>query len=617
MKKNIFLTACILLMPFFAAFGNSNGLINSVLFASLEDESNTPFVFSADAATVEVAANPLKTGNTSDYALKYTAGSPQWWYEMYMNCKTGITITSNSSNHKYLRFWAMRQIPYTSSCEIGLYTAASGRIYQGQFNIAEQGVWVEIIIDISASGSNIGIQGNEISQIWIAPDLNYGGPTPGAVFYFDQFAITDNNTPSVVKTAWDSELLISCESGSSTPFAYSIDGGVLNTEYDNPVTTTINNSAKCMNSNFAGGTDWWYKTRFETKSTYTIEPLSTNHKYLHFLSRRDFLAESELQVKDDADNLIYQKRFSNMTTNTWEEIVLDLTASDNSLPGVAGKKIGKIWLVNNVAWTAAAQQYQYDQFVLSDSKDPIGLVRTPSNIGDFENDLAQNIVSVSTQTSGAAATVVANPLTADLLNETSKVLKYDRPAGAETWHSLRLYIDGFVGVASPNMYLHFMMYNPAGQNVTAIIENVGGEFFSQSITPLQSSEWADYVIDLSSFSSPSLNNIKTINFRMSEDVNANTYYFDEFLINDVATARTAGPSTGIKSSEDKTLVHILGENVQIIGKNISEVELYNLNGVMIKRSDFSDEMLLPVGKGVTLLKIYMNDGDCIVHRVMR
>jgi len=451
-----------------------------------------------------------------------------------------------------------------------------------------------------------------IGEIYVAPCLDWGGGlSTGDVYMLDQFTLSD-----IAGTYYDNPILSTFENGFTSPFTYTIDGGTLNTEYDNPVTTTINNSAKCMYSNFAGGTDWWYKTRIETKSTYRVEPISANHKYLHFFSRRDYLAESELQVKDDADNLIYQKRFSNMTTNTWEEIVLDLTASDNSLPGVAGKKIGKIWLVNNVAWTAAAQQYQYDQFVLSDSKDPIGLVRTPSNIGDFENDLSQYIMALGTQTSGATAIVAANPLASDPLNETTKVLKYDRPAGAETWHSLRLYTDGFIGVAAPNMYLHFMMYNPAGQNVTAIIENVAGEVFSQAVTPLQTTAWADYVIDLSSYSSPSLNNIRTINLRMSEDVNANTYYFDEFLINDVATARTAGPSTGLKSTEDKTSVYTSGENVHVVGKNIAAVELYNMNGVMIHRTDAAEQLVLSLNKGVSLLKVYMKDGNSSVYKVV-
>ncbi len=415
---------------------------------------------------------------------------------------------------------------------------------------------------------------------------------------------------------WTSPQLADFEQGSITPFEFTFDGASAETAKSNPNKAGINNSTQCLYANYSG-MDWWYKAKLNVKQNYVIVPNTANHKYLHFLLYRNVIARSEVQVYDDSnsDTRIYQKQFTNTITNAWEEVVFDLTASDAGLPGIEGKMIGNLWIMTSLDYIAG--QFYYDSFVLSDSKDPIGLVRNITNLGDFENGFSGAIIALGTQTDGATASIENNPLATDKLNKTSKAIKYVRPGSAANWQSLRLFLDGFTGVGSPNKYLHFMMYNPANQKISVVINNVAGDEFIQEVVPVQNTAWADYVVDLGSFEN--LSNIKAINIRMPEDQNDNTYYFDQIILSNTSTPHTASqtsfnavPAEDVVSpvcSSGKKAVNI----TQIEAGN--EVKLFDMVGRLIYEGCASgNQITIPCLSKVGIIHV-IKGGNKYIYRI--
>ncbi len=589
----------------------------NAVFATFEDGFTSPFSCQKDGVGTTPVTNPLATGiNTTTKSIEATYANTTSANNILLVSTGAYSIKPVTTLNKYLHFFIYRNV--ISQSRIQITNLEGELVYQKDFTNTQTNQWEDIGLDLSLSDNGLpGCIGQYIDNIKIIHNITGSGSSQ--TYYYDEFSLSDD-IPANIKR-WNDPILVTFETGIETPFNYSIEGGVLDFTKNNPKSNTIDNSAKCIYGNYSSGTDWSHKIKLEPKSDYLIQPNSANHKYLHFLSYRDFLSESELQIYDNEGNRIYQKRFSNTTTNTWEEIVLDLTASDAGLPGIAGSVIGKIYLVNNIqSFNSAAQQYYYDYFVLSDSKSPVGTMRYLDNIGDFENGLNQSIMSMANQNAGATATIVNNPLPSDLLNTTFSVLQYTRPAGVEWWQSLRLFTDGFVGVNSTNRYLHFMMYNPAGQEVSVVINNITGEEFVHNVYPNQASEWQDYVIDLGVFGTPQLNNIRTINIRIPDDANANTYYFDEFLLNDAADPREAPVTPEVVTPEMNVSINpamkyqtIVGFgasdawNVQPVGKDWNNTTKENIAQWLFSNEVNSNGS--PLGIGLSMWRVNLGAGS--------
>ena len=521
------------------------------LFATFEDGVDSYMLPSDDGEIkgATIGANPDKTINTTDKCVLVSQPG-DWWHKVHMNAVPDHYIIPASAAHKYLHFFIYQPAGAAGEVEIGVVDDNGTDIFQKTINTVTPGGWYDAVFDLT--GTDNGKPGitptSKISKIWIR-GTRWDATT---LFYLDEFELSNSAVPRILKTTWNSPNFMDFEGG-ATPFSYSnVNGGTISAATANPNTTGINISTTCLSGDYPEGTSWNTQIHINTKADYIVEPASINHTYLHFLNYRNGLyGNSEIQIFDEEGNHFYQKQFSTLQANRWEEIVFDLTKSDNSLPGLTvGKKIGKI-VIAPAPWDGTAnQKHYYDSFVLSDSKDPISSFNYPTNLANFESGLTLAITATETQLAGATATIENNPLSSGV-NTTAKVLKYYRPtAGADWWQSLRLYMNPFIGVQSPNQYLHFMMYNPAKSKITVVLENITGDAFEEDVYPVNNSAWSDYVINLDG-----LTNIRVINIRIPNDMTTQTVYFDEFVLSAERTPRQGeviGGGTAVSITIDAT-----------------------------------------------------------------
>lgn len=582
--------------------------INSPLIASFETDQDNPFNFSFDSldGTIAVGNNPATDGvNQTLKCAVYsnTTGAGQnWWGKIYMNTKEGFTIVPASANHRYLHFYA-----YTTSdnlnCEFAVKDPAGNIIKQMAYSLHEKNKWEKVTIDLGSS-----MAGKSIGMFYFMPSS--GGMQPNEQYMVDEIILSD-----IAGERYSEPVLATFEAGTKQLFDLNIDGGSL-TIVDNDLKSGINTSDKCIVADYPGGSDWWHKLKLETKADFVIEPQTANHKYLHFMSYRTITNGMCMEIQNKAGELIYKKNFAPTMTNAWEEIVLDLTQSEEDKPGITGQNIGKIWIYP-AAGGGPVGQYRFDQFILSDTNAPTGEVRVVNNWADFETDeWKNNIASIATQVPNATATIVNNPLPSDTINTTLNVLKYMRPEGGEWWHSMLLSLNGYLGVGYPNSYLHFMMYNPNGSDFAVILRDMQGNEKVTDMTPrtVEGSEpgWMDYVIDLDE---NNFTNLNAVNFRMQ---NAGDYYIDEIMVNDDEKPRT-GTSVGIATTESNPLVvYTSNGTITVVADDIASVDVYAVSGSLVAKKAANGATLIQVALpvGAYVVKAVLTNGETIARKVV-
>ena len=574
---------------------NSQTVINTPLFASFEDGTVNPFDWHLDTMTgsFQIENNPVKTGiNTTDKCLKFTCttGGAGWWGKLFMTTNSSYTIQQNTTSHRYLHFFAYTTSA-TKTAEIQLKDAAGNVIIKPQYTLSQANVWEEVIIDLGVSFTGT------IGEIYIAPCLDWGGGlSTGDVYMVDQFSLSD-----IEGTYYNNPILSTFENDFTSPFDYTIDGGNISTGV-NTTTDGINNSSNCLYGDYPAGSDWWHKVKLEAKSTMVIVPATANHKYLHFLCMRDIPNEVYIEIQNKAGVQIYVKHFTPSLINAWEEIVLDLSQSENSLAGIVGQNLGKIWIYPS-AGGGPVSHNKFDQFVLSDTKDPIGNLKVVNNVANFDG--TSFIAKINLQNGNSTATVVANPLPTDTYNSTANALKYDVTVAGDWWQSLQLFMNGYMKVGNPDSYLHFMMYNPGGSNFTVVLTNVQGEEKAVDFTVSNSTSWQDYIINLDSLS---LTNVNGINFRIPT---VNAYYIDEIVVNSTSVSRTPGTVTGTKiTNEDVVNIYSSNGNAYISAHNLKSVNVFSTNGVLVaQRSVINLQTVqIELKKGIYIVKTVLTDG---------
>jgi len=587
----ILIALCMWLIP---ATANSQTVINEPLFASFESGDVNPFDFSFDSlnGTLIPGANSITTGiNTTSTSLIYTSNnsSQAWWGKLILTANASYTIQPKTDAHKYLHFYA-----YSTSnglrAEVQVKSVSGTAIYQGNYTLDQKNTWQEIIIDLGAN-----VVGSNIGKILVAPDLD--GFSANAVYMLDQFSLSD-----IAGTYYSNPVLSTFEDDFTSPFTLSIDGGNLST-ITNANIDGVNNSGKCLSADYPSGSDWWHKVKIEAKSTIVILPASANHKYLHFLCMRDIANEVYIEIYNKAGVQIYVKHFTPSLTNAWEEIVLDLTLSENSLAGISGQNIGKIWIYP-AAGGGPVSHNKFDKFVLSDSKDPIGYSHVVNNVANFDG--TSYIVRTNCQNANSTATIESNPLPFDSHNSTANALKYNVTTVGEWWQSLQLYMNGYMKVGSPDSYLHFMMYNPGKSNFTVVLADVQGDEKTIDFTVTNSNSWQDYVIDLDALS---LTNVTSINFRMAA---ANVYYIDEIVVNNSSASRTPDTVSSINAvTGDPITIYSSNGTVFVSAPNLKSVNVFTTNGVLVaKKSGINlQKVQIDLSKGIYIIKSELNDGS--------
>lgn len=389
------------------------------------------------------------------------------------------------------------------------------------------------------------------------------------------------------------------------------EGGATFAVANNPSTSGINKSAKCLSLSTTDQHEWWHKLKLKTAEGTSIKPNKSANVFFHFKSMRTRLGEgSEIWIFDATENEnspILKVAFQNTKAGVWEDFVFEIAADQIDRDIAAIRIMPELNFNNNVT----AAEYYFDDFQLIESSYPDGvdLLENVTKIFDFDDEslTEKYIQEFAVQAPGAAYSVVANPKSTTV-NPSAKVIRYNKPANQTWWHSLRTYINGMIDVKYPNTYLHVMAYNPQAKNVTMIAKDHLGKEAKQVLYLYSSTQWEDLVLDISELST-----IREVIFRFDAAEEADTdyagaFYLDDLVLDDNYQQRSTITPSGIEDeSADGFDVYAKDGQIVVEGLGLRSVEVYTLTGAKIAQNLTStDGATFELPKSTYIVKANLN-----------
>jgi len=359
---------------------------------------------------------------------------------------------------------------------------------------------------------------------------------------------------------------------------------------ENPQTTGINNSARClMTDSSLNPTDpdsWGYWVALKLTNPITI---TAENRYLKIMAKRSPNTTTMSVGTDVNGERGYYGRMKPAVAGTWGDMVVDLfdAGSSNSLEN---KVVSRIY-ISLGTWDATEKGVCFlDNVVLSNDSKPRGATEIQAGLlANFDNETltSTNFAGFETQSAESSYEIAANPLETTV-NNSKKCLLYNKPANTVWWNSLLCTPNGIITVTYPNIYMHLMMYIPDVTNTTIIVNSTSGTNVTEKVYPTSGNEWYDYVLDVSE-----LTYINQIAFRFNQTTEDNwanpagVYYVDDFVLNSSSEPRTKITS-GIKNVVfDNLKIYAKEDEVNIESTELKSVSVFSINGQLINKKNIT------------------------------
>lgn len=391
---------------------------------------------------------------------------------------------------------------------------------------------------------------------------------------------------------------------------------------ENPQKSGINPSDKCLALTLTTGHQWWHKINLIPAEGEVFVPQSDQHVYLHFkMMRSRVIDASEVHVYEKAsgEGGHVQMQFNNSAANVWEDFIVDLTEYYQTT-----KQIERILIQPALAWNGVDSEIKYyiDDIKLLTTSYPDGAkIYEVTDLANYEEGtVASGVFNDPVLFDGnATAAVVDNPKKE--VNETAKVLSYNKPAATTWWYACQLPVkNGLVKAEYPKTYLHMMMYT-GGSNVRVIVKDHMGNSVRSEYSPYDATAWEDFVFDISELKGESISAIEFLfgfNGEDNWDNPAGTFYVDELVINDSLDMRekvSAGGSgvEGIANDSANISVVANGGNITVAGE-VASVKVYNAAGMQVAELNAAGSVVLPAN--LYIVKVTTSNGETVVKKVV-
>lgn len=390
---------------------------------------------------------------------------------------------------------------------------------------------------------------------------------------------------------------------------------------ENPQKSGINPSDKCLALTLTKDHQWWHKINLIPGEGEAFVPTSDQHVYLHFkMMRSRVIDASEIHVFENAsgENCGHvQMQFNNSAANLWEDFIIDLTEYFQT-----AKQIERILIQPALAWNGVDSEIKYyiDDIKLLTTSYPDGAkIYEVTDLANYEEGTtASGVFNDPVLFDGnATIAVVDNPKKE--INETAKVLSYNKPAATVWWYACQLPVkNGLIKAEYPNNYLHMMMYT-GGNNVRVIVKDHMGNSVRSEYSPYDATVWEDFVFDISELKGESVSAIELLfGFNGEDNWNnpAGTFYVDELVINDSIDMREKVSTSGVENvANDSANVSVVtnGGNITIAGE-VASAKVYNAAGIQVAELNAAGSIVLPAN--LYIVTVVTTEGGTVVKKVV-
>ena len=381
----------------------------------------------------------------------------------------------------------------------------------------------------------------------------------------------------------------------------------------NTETTGINNSDKCIMTTATSAPDrWGFWVSIKLANPITI---NAQNRYFKMMVKRSPNTTSMalcIGGNDPWGPNNYFGRSKPAKPGVWGDVVVDLF-TDDAAKTCENKQVQEFLICLGTWDGTEAGTCMIDNLALSDNSKPRGAKEIPAGLlVNYDNEAltSANFAGFNVQSSSASADVVDNPHVSDV-NNSSKVMKYYKPANTTWWNALICSVNGIIPVTYPNVYLHIMMLIPDATQTTINITAPSGAYKTEKVYPADGLEWYDYVIDVSE-----LPYISEIAFRFNQTTEDNwnnpegNYYIDDIVLDSSSDPRTKITSGLTPTVFENYKIYKESDGVRIVSSDLRNVCVYSTSGQLLKNENAQGTSLkINLANGIYVLKLSDKNGN--------
>ncbi len=277
------------------------------IFQDLEGIAPEFTVF-GNIAGIEVVSNPDATGeNTTSAVAQFTKTSgAETWAGAYFEVSSALDFDTYSSIS--VKTWSPKS---GITVKVKLENSDASVTYEVDATTTVANAWEELVYDFSSADA--------ADYVRVVIFFDFGNSGDGSVFYFDEFALA-NEEGSVAPLA--------VEDFEGTAPAFTDFGSATTTVISNPDASGVNTSAYVAQQTKASGAETWAGTWFDTGaaldfSTYTKVSLKV------WSPKSGITVKFKVENRDDG-NISYEVDATTSVANAWEELSFDFSEIDTS-----------------------------------------------------------------------------------------------------------------------------------------------------------------------------------------------------------------------------------------------------------------------------------------------
>ncbi|MDR1682267.1 MAG: T9SS type A sorting domain-containing protein [Candidatus Symbiothrix sp.] len=396
----------------------------------------------------------------------------------------------------------------------------------------------------------------------------------------------------------------------------------------NPSKSGINTSDKCVLAVNVANADWWgnfFSLMLDQPITIT-----ESNKYLHLMVYRSIQPKNfciGFNDRNEDAGRVFQGKLKE--DGVWENVVVDLSSKIDQELSYLGFICSANWDDPREGWDVAT--YAFDNFALSNSPLPPNVTLVDGNglkIGyESQSEIEQWVNEIDLQNANNTSAIIDNPFTESAVNAGGKVLQFNKSSEASWWQGYRIDFNGIMEVGGTYpQYIHTLVYIPAdvitGEMTGVDIQLCAKDHLGNENTELftvwddEVGEWIDLVMEVNQ-----IVYLKELTVRYDlrkegdEYVNspANIFYLDEIEFNKDADPRTLIES-GISPAAVEGLANVISaaNAIQIIANQDVAIRVYTVAGSLIHSANVTGKTVLPIEKGLYLVKINATKGNQVV-----
>ena len=336
--------------------------------------------------------------------------------------------------------------------------------------------------------------------------MDFGNEGDDSEYFFDDFILSGETEAFSLPINFEAD---------NVDYTFVDFGNVVTSRIDNPDPSGSNTSAKVAALNKPANAETWGGTFMQLGS-----PIDFNAN--DQLTVKVWSPKSGIIVKMKVENsanpdINYEVDVTNLMSNTWEELKYDFSGIDKS------QDYDRVVIFFDFGNNGDGSDYYFDDIQLGDGNTSM------EDVLALPIDFESATLNYSFEAFGNVSAALEDNPDATGINTSAKVVKLDKPNGAETWGGAFIQLPDPIDFSSMTQ-MEVKTWSPkSGINVLLKLENAsdGNIFHEVQVANTKANEWELLTFDMSAIDKTKEYHKVVLFFDFGVNGDGSTYYFDD------------------------------------------------------------------------------------------